>query len=102
MSGTTDYFGAAYGQVTVGGSPTPIVNGLTIAQYLNVYNPSTNSASIFLGDANVTIATGFVLEKGAAAIALDTGNSRSRWYAVTAGSTQVLTYIARSSDSAGG
>jgi hypothetical protein len=97
MGATTDYFGAAYGQLTMTGAAQPIINGLTMAQIITVCNPSYNTGRIFIGDVNVTQTTGYIMEKGQPPISLDTANSRTRWYACTDGTTQTLAYVGKDS-----
>lgn len=94
-SPTGPFFGAAFGQLVVSGSPVAIVNGLTTAPYLHISNAANSVGIIYVGDANVTTTRGFVLEPGKSAI-LDNNSSRNRWYATTDGITARLSWIATS------
>ena len=85
-------FGAGYGQVVASGGPTPLINGLTVSQYVTVTNAANSGSIAYLGDSFVTKVNGYALEQGKSII-LDTGNSRSRWYVTTDGATARVSWI---------
>lgn len=91
-------FGACYGQTTATGGPTPLIQGLTISQFITAYAQAANSAIVYIGDKFLTALRGYPLEAGKS-VTIDTRGSANTWWVMTAnGSTQTVAYISNVSD----
>ena len=92
MSG--EQFGVAYGQtMATVGSPTRVINGLTVSRLMTIYAPSTNPIPVFVGNNLVTTGSGFELEAGKFPVTIDTNNRNDIWYVIATANGACVTYI---------